>query len=410
MNQWLTLALRNVRRNGRRSFLLGGTIGVGTLALLLFVAYIAASLDGLRESTIRSGLGHAQLAGEGQFDGYAEQQLQYGLERPALARVEALLAREPQVRRVVPRLSFAGLVSNGARTLNFEGSGVMPDRERQAFGAFQTLAAGASLSAKPEGRYQVLIGKEMARRLVVKPGDSITLMTTTVNGSVNAMDLEVVGLVATGIPQTDLYLLQMPLETAQELLRTTKVSSVALLYQDTAQADEVSARLRGALAGARVELRTWQALAPLYSQVLALYRNQFLVFGVVICIIVFLGVAAMTLTTIYERGREIGTMRAMGIGHALVRRLFVMEGMLQGLFGACAGALLAFASILLINAAHIELAPPPGRNTGVLLQMLWVPSYSAAIVCALPLVAMLAAWTISRRIGRMSIMSSLSIQ
>lgn len=410
MKQWLTLALRNVRRNGRRSLLLGGTIGVGTLALLLFVAYIAASLDGLRESTIRSGLGHAQLAGAGQFDGYAEQQLQYGLDRPALARVETLLAQEPQVRRVVPRLLFAGLVSNGARTFNFEGSGVMPDRERQAFGAFQTLSAGVPLSAKPAGRYQVLIGKEMARRLAVKPGESITLMTTTVSGSVNAMDLEVVGLVATGVPQTDLYLLQMPLETAQELLRTTKVSSVAVLYQDTAQADAVSARLRAAMSNAHVELRTWQALAPLYSQVLALYRNQFLVFGVVICIIVFLGVAAMTLTTIYERGREIGTMRAMGIGHAQVRRLFVMEGMLQGVLGACAGALLAFVAILLINAAHIELAPPPGRNAGVLLQMLWVPSYSAGIVCALPLVAMLAAWTISRRIGRMPIMSSLSIQ
>lgn len=411
MRQWLTLALRNVRRNGRRSLLLGGTIAVGTVALLLFVAYIAASLDGLRESTIRGGLGHAQLAGAGQFDGYAEQQLQYGLERGALARIEALLAKEPQVRRVVPRLQFGGLVSNGPRTLNFEGSGVMPDRERQAFGAFQTLSAGAPLSAKPEGRYQVLIGKEMARRLAVKPGQSITLMTTTVNGSVNAMDLDVVGLVATGIPQTDLYLLQMPLETAQELLRTEKVSSVAVLYQDTAQADAVTLRLRHALASVGpVELRTWQELAPLYSQVLNLYRNQFLVFGIVICVIVFLGVAAMTLTTIYERGREIGTMRAMGIAHALVRRLFVMEGMLQGVFGACAGALTAFVAIMLVNAAHIELAPPPGRNAGVLLQMLWVPSYSAAIVVALPLVAMLAAWIVSRRIGRMPIMSSLSIQ
>lgn len=411
MMQWTTLALRNVRRNGRRALLLSGTIAVGTLALILFVSYIAAALDGLRESTIRSGLGHAQLAGVGQFDGYADQQLQFGLERVRLERLEVLLAGQAQVRRVVPRLQFSGLVSNGPRTLNFEGTGVMPERERQAFGAFQTLSAGAPLRVGPEGRFQVLLGKEMARRLAVRPGQSVTLMTSTVSGSINAIDVDVAGLVATGVPQTDLYLLQLPLETAQDLLRTDKVSNVAVLYRDTAQADATSALLRGMLAQeGGIELRSWQELAPLYAQVLALYGNQFAVFGVVICIVVFLGVAAMTLTTIYERSKEIGTMRAMGIPHAMVRRLFVLEGLLQGVAGACAGALAAYCATLLINAAHVELAPPPGRNVGVLLQLLWVPEYSAAIVCVLPLVAMAAAWFVSRRIGRMPILASLSLQ
>ena len=64
----------------------------------------------------------------------------------------------------------------------------------------------------------------------------------------------------------------------------------------------------------------------------------------------------MTLTTIYERAREIGTLRAMGISHAAIRRLFVYEGMLQGLFGAVAGGVLAWVATLLVNGAKIELA------------------------------------------------------
>ncbi|MFC5475543.1 ABC transporter permease [Paraherbaspirillum soli] len=408
MAQWLTLAQRNVMRNGRRSLLLAGTIAVGTLALLLFIAYIAAGLDGLKESTIRSGLGHAQLGAPAQFDGYAEQQLQFGLERADLTRLETVLGQESHVHRIVPRLLFSGLVSNGPRTLNFEGTGVNPDRERQAFGAFQTLAAGVPLSSAPGARYQALIGKEMARRLAVKPGDSITLMTTTVNGSINAMDLEVAGLVATGVPEADLYLLQLPLETAQELLRTSKISTVTVLYDDTDQATIVSDRLQQRL-GPHTQLKTWQQLAPLYAQVLALYRNQFVVFGIIIGIIVFLGVATMTLTTIYERAREIGTLRAMGISHVAIRRLFVYEGMLQGWLGALTGGLLAWLTTLLINAARIEMAAPPGRNVGVLLNLMWVPAYSAAIMCALPLIAMLASWTISRRISRMPITQTLSM-
>jgi putative ABC transport system permease protein len=407
MMQWLVLAQRNVVRNGRRSLLLGGTIGIGTLALLLFAAYIAASLDGLKESTIRGGLGHAQIAGAPPGDGYVEQPLQFGLDAAERNRVEALLAQTDGVRRVVPRLHFSGLASNGPRTLNFEANGVDPVLERQAYGAMQSLAAGSALKAGADGRYQALIGKEMARRLGVQPGQSLTIMTTTVNGSVNAIDLDIAGVVATGIPELDLYYLQLPLETAQELLRTQKISYLSVLYDDTALADAISARVAPAL-GAPLRLRRWQELAPLYPQVLALFRNQFVVFGAIIGVIVFLGVAAMTLTTIYERTREIGTLRALGISQAVVRRVFVFEGLLQGVFGALAGGLLAWLASMLLNGAGIELAPPPGRNVGVPLHLMWVPQYSLAIVATLPLVAMLAAWLTSHRISRMSVKSTLS--
>lgn len=407
MMQWLVLAHRNVLRNGRRSLLLGGTIAVGTLALLLFAAYIAASLDGLRESTIRGGLGHAQISAVPPADGYAEQQLQYGLDAAERVRIEALLAQMDGVRRIVPRLQFSGLVSNGPRTLNFEAQGVDPLRERQAYGAFQVLAQGQPLHAGDEGRYQVMIGKEMARRLGVQAGQSLTLMTTTVQGSVNAMDVDVAGIVATGIPERDLYTLQIPIETAQELLRTKKISHLSVLYQDTAGADAQSAAIARAISG-KVRLQRWQELAPLYPQVMALFRNQFIVFGAIIGLIVFLGVAAMTLATIYERGKEIGTLRAMGIPQAMVRRLFMFEGLLQGAFGALAGGTMAWLATLAINAAGIELAPPPGRNVSVPLHLLWLYQPSLAIVAVLPLLAMAAAWLTSRRIGRMQVKAILT--
>ncbi|WP_426337455.1 ABC transporter permease [Pseudoduganella sp. R-31] len=407
MTQWLVLAHRNVLRNGRRSLLLGGTIAIGTLALLLFAAYIAASLDGLRESTIRGGLGHAQVSALPPADGYVEQQLQYGLDGAERSRIETLLAKMDGVRRVAPRLQFSGLVSNGPRTLTFEAQGVDPVRELQAFGTFQLLAQGAPLRAGDEGRYQVLVGREMARRLGVRPGQSLTLMTTTVQGSVNAMDVEVAGLLATGIPERDLYTLQIPIETAQELLRTRKISHLSVLYQDTAIADAQSAAIAQAIGG-KVRLQRWQELAPLYPQVMALFRNQFIVFGAIIGLIVFLGVAAMTLATIYERGKEIGTLRAMGIPQAMVRRLFMFEGLLQGAFGALAGGTAAWLATLAINAAAIELAPPPGRNVGVPLHLLWLFQPSLVIVLVLPLLAMAAAWLTSRRIGRMPVKAILT--
>ncbi len=405
--QWLRLALLNIWRNGRRSLLLAFTLCIGNLALLLFVGYIAATLTGLRESTIRAGLGHIQIGLQGQFDGYADQPLQYGLTRDDQVRLEASLESDAAVRRVVPRLVFSGLVSNGPRTLNFQGQGIHPGRERQAFGAFQTLSAGVPLQAHDRNVYRALLGREMARRLGVQPGDSVTVMSSTVSGAINAIDVEVAGLIATGIPETELYSLQLPIEAAQELLRTDKLSYFAVLLNDSALSEATQARI-GLRLGHRYELKGWQQLAPLYTQVLQLYRNQFVVFGSVIALLVFLSVSTMTLTTLFERAREIGTLRAMGISSQTIRRLFVHEGWLLGLASSLIGAGLAAIATVVINLLQIELPPPPGRNSGVILHLLWMPEYVLPISLTLPLVAMLAAWWTSRRLGRLPIVSALA--
>ncbi|MFL6630841.1 MAG: ABC transporter permease, partial [Massilia sp.] len=120
MSQWIYMAGRNVWRNGRRSMFLVGTVAIGTMALLLFVAYIAATAEGLKESIVRGGTGHLQIGKVGQFDGYEEQQLQFGLSPEERDGIQRVLAGVNRVRRFVPRLAFAGLVSSGQRTLTFQ--------------------------------------------------------------------------------------------------------------------------------------------------------------------------------------------------------------------------------------------------------------------------------------------------
>jgi putative ABC transport system permease protein len=406
MNQWIQIALRNVWRNRRRSFFLAGTVAIGAMALLMFIAYIAATAEGLRESIIRGGTGHLQIAKIGHFDGFEEQQLQFGLSVEDRVKVQTILQKDKRVKRIVARLSFGGLVSNGQRTLTFQGSGTQPDRERQAFGIFQKIKQGEPLSADADQSYSAVLGQEMARRLGVQVGDTITVMTSTVFGSINAIDLQVAGTLSTGNPEADLYTLQLPLTTAQELLRTQKISRLAVLLTDTQDTEAVSADLQQQLSGL-AEIKTWQQLVPTFAQVVTLYRNQFIVFGFIIGVVVFLGVSTMTLTNIFERSREIGTMRAIGIATTRIRLLLTVEGLLQGVIGVLGGWLLAAVCSWLINTIGVTLPPPPGRNVGVLLRLLWVSEYASPILLILPMIAMLAAFFISRRISRMPVVQAL---
>ncbi len=65
----LTLfAIRNIGRNKRRSGAIVALIALGSAALLVAGGYASANFTGLRETTIRNGVGHLQIGGRGFAD------------------------------------------------------------------------------------------------------------------------------------------------------------------------------------------------------------------------------------------------------------------------------------------------------------------------------------------------------
>src|SRR6185295_13537702 len=102
------------------------------------------------------------------------------------ARARAIVARDPAVEAVIPRIDFVGLGTNGARSVPFLGVGVDPEPEAKATLAGDLIVSGRYLSG--DGGDGVVLGTGMASALAVKPGDSITLMATTPDATLNAVD------------------------------------------------------------------------------------------------------------------------------------------------------------------------------------------------------------------------------
>ena len=401
---WLSLACRNIVANRRRSLLALGAIAAAAVAMMLFADYVNAIRVGLRHQTIHDGLGHLRAAAPGGFDAYEEKQLQHGMAPAQVDALQAAADREPAVRRLVPSLVFQGLVSNGPRTLSFTGSGVDPVLESAAFSASHDIVAGRQLnSSAPEDG--VILGTELAQRLGVKPGDTVTLLTSTVSGAINAADAQVIGIESTGSPERDLHLLRARLPLVQSLLATDRVSYVSILLNDEADVGAVRARLAAALPN--VELRDWLQLAPYYTQVLGLYENLFRIFGLFILVVSLLGLTTIILTSVLERSREIGVMRALGISAWHVRRAFVLEGLVLCVIGVAAGMAIAAGLGYGINALRLTMPPPPGQTEGYPLRVLWDWSATAAIAAAVLVLGILAAWMASGRVTRLKVIDAL---
>ncbi len=404
---WFTLAWRNFIRNTRRSYFTLMIIVVGTVACAIGIAYINATFLLVKEGTIRSGVGHLQIALPDWFDGFEESTLQHGLTPEQADKIETYSANNPSIQLALPRIRFQGLISHGDTSLVFIGDAVNAKLERQLSQSFVNTVEGQGLEYLEQDEiYHVVIGSELARLLGVNPGDNITLMAVTVHGGINAVDATVQGMSKSGSPEIDRMQLYAPLELAQSLLLSNKVSKYVLLLTD----DEVLVSVQNQLAQDLPELalRSWQELSPFYAQMVALYTRQFVVFGIIIGLVVSLTMGNAMLMNLFERKQELATMSSMGLPQRGIRVSYLFESGLLGLTAGAIGLLISVAACQLINVLGIEMPPPPGRSDGYRLFVLFDLASSLMLWVAIITLCVIAAGFATNRINKLQIVEAIN--
>ena len=356
------LSVRNIFRNRRRTAITVFSIVVGFAAMACFGGFIEFSFEGLRESTIRTRLGHLQIYAHG----YSQHRVS-DPESVLISEPDAVMARIaelPGVAAVTPRLSFSGLGSAGSATVNMSVVGVDPEGEEE-FSDFETLVAGRPL--EPGDPAAGLIGEELRNGLGAEVGDWVTVLTTSFDGVINAVDFRVAGVVRTGSKEYDSVFVKVPIELAQRAKETGKVERIVVLLDDTDDLPALQPRIEEMLStfDDEFETRRWDELAGFYEAVVALYRGIFTVFAGIVGVVVMFSVANTMTMAVFERTGEIGALRAIGARRSTLVAMFLTEGVGVGLLGAGLGAV---ASWLIAGAVQamggIAMPPPPGMSQG----------------------------------------------
>lgn len=390
----LSLAFRNILRQRRRSAIALAAISFSVIALVLVSGFIEWIFWAMREATIKTQLGHIQIVRPGYHDaGKADP---YAFLLP-----DTIPELEPpdkdRIKAVAPRLSFGGLISHGDATLSFIGDGVDP-QEQAAFELNAQLSAGRNLSADdPNG---IVVGKGLARNLGVGIGDKVVLLTNTVTGGVNAIEVTVRGLFTTATKAYDDAALRLPIQTARQLLRTKGSHAWVVLLNDTAQTDTVLEELRNKLGGENLEVIPWYALADFYNKTKVLFTKQIQGIKVIIVLIILLSISNTMTMSVMERIGEIGTAMALGVRRAGITRLFLTEGILLGCAGGLLGLAIGAPLAALISSIGIPMPPPPGMDSGYTGEILltWNIAIEAVALaaCTTLVASILPAWKASR--------------
>ena len=355
------LALLNVLRNGRRSVITLLAIQFGVISLVLMGGYFASMFEGMRESSIRSQLGHIQIYQKG-FNQFGTQEPEnYLIDREVLEKVTQTVEGLEQVELVTPRLNFTGLLSDGGKSLAVVVEGINPDKEALLSSAVKLTKGEELFEDDTTGG---LIGDGLFNSLNLNIGDNLTLMATTADGSFDARDVMATGAISTGSRELDSRFLRIHLQNAQDLMYTEGVTRIVVLLKNTEDTNKVMAQLKTQFEqqGLDLELRSWSDLADYYHEVVSLFSGIFNVVQVIVLAIVLLGIVNTMVMAVMERTPEIGTIRAIGGTRTEVMTLFITEAFILGLIGSVLGVIFAILLAKGITMGEFMMPTPPGSS------------------------------------------------
>ncbi|CAM3798218.1 ABC transporter permease YtrF precursor [Vibrio aerogenes CECT 7868] len=392
----------NLRRNGRRSALSVLIISIAVFALCSTGGFGLYTYQSLKEQTARS-TGHITLSQPGYFAMDEDLPLDHGL--TDYRQLVKSFISAPEIRSILPRIELNGLVSNGNKSTIFMGIGV-DAQEFDMKGPFLDVLEGKTLSDPNSPRYrpdepEVMLGKELAKNLKVSVGDWVTLLSTTTDGALNAIDFKVHGIYATGIPELDKRQLYLHLSAAQDLLVTQKVSTLSVYLFDTDQTTAVQHRIDQRLSKMKlaqpVITTPWQARAFFYEKVKNLYNRIFAIMGGVMALVVFVALFNTMTMAVTERTREIGTLAALGAYPGEIIRGFLKEAGLMSLLGCCIGGIFSGLIAAVLMVADIQMPPAPGRTESYPLYIYFSPALFGIVALIIIVICLMAAWLSARK-------------
>jgi lipoprotein-releasing system permease protein len=335
----LYLARRNLSARSRSRFLnlitiiaIGG-ICVGVMALIVVIGVMSGLQTEIRDRILGTNPHIMVLTfGEGlRLDNW-EQPLEQLRQDPAVTIAEPFIYTESLVFQDVNYQQGVAV------------RGISEDATRRL--ADQLLAGSWDFENTDSGLPGIVLGFRLANRLLVHPGDTVSLISAsgaelTPAGFIPKFKkFEVAGLFKSGMFEYDNQMAYVPLGAAQDLLgMDDAVTGLALWVKDPWKADADARRMEIEL-GYPYTLRDWKRMNEgLFSALKLEKMGMALVLALIVLVAAF-NIVSTLIMVVADKTREIGILRSMGLTSRRIQRTFMLQGLIIGVAGTLLGLVL----------------------------------------------------------------------
>jgi ABC-type lipoprotein release transport system permease subunit len=333
MSVW-KMAWRNVWRNRRRTVATVGAMSLALLVMILYSGIVQGYLVRMRRNILDLELGDLQLHA---VDYRNDPSIYTMIEAP-----EPLLAALDKAGYPASaRLLASGLAAAGDSSAGVGFIGVDVERDARVSDVHKHVAEGTWLDpAAPTG---VVIGRRLARTLNVGLGDELVVLSQAADGSM-ANDLyQVRGVLKSIGDAVDRSGVFMTDTAFRELFVFAEGAHRIIVRKPAAvELSAAEAEIKGLAAG--LEVKTWRQLMPTLSSMMDSVSSVMYTMFLIIYLAIGILILNAMLMAVFERIREFGVIKALGVGPGGVLRLILTESAIQTAVALLVGGLLSIPS------------------------------------------------------------------
>jgi putative ABC transport system permease protein len=373
------MAWRNVWRNRRRTLV---TVAATTLAFTVMVLYsslVQGYLRTMESNLLDLELGDVQIHAPGYRDDPSLYESVQG--------VDDLLRRFDELGfPASARMLGFGLVASSEASSGAQLQGIDVSRDQRVSRISERVREGRWLEAGPS--YDVVLGAQLARTLVVEPGDEVILLGQAADGS-TANDLFVVrGIlrpVGEGIDRAGVFLSE---ETFRRFFAfPSGAHEIILRRPEDTELGTFAQVVRTTAPEERVE--TWRELSPSLASMLDSVQGLMVVVFLIIYVAIGILILNAMLMAVFERIREFGVLKAIGFPPTQVLFVILCECGIQAGLAVAVGLALAVPGLWYLVNVGIDMGRLGGMAMmGVVVDPVWRGIVEPSVITT-PLVTLL---------------------
>jgi ABC-type lipoprotein release transport system permease subunit len=334
-----TLAWRNLWRNYRRTLIMLLAITVGVWAMIFMTALLRGMVDNMVRTGINVLPGHVQIHAVKYRD---DPSVSHSLPTPSGVLLERL--DSAQVAAWTSRIKVPAMISSEQDNRGITLLGIDPAGE---------IALGFNTADIIDGRFLegpgdrgIVIGKKLLERLETRLGKRVVVMTQDPENAISDRGFRVVGVFEAELESREESFVYTGREVIQNMLgMKSDVSEIAILGHDYRAPEDLTSSIRDAVP-AELEVLSWLELDPYLSSMMKVMDGFVLVWMVVIFLALSFGLVNTLMMAVFERVREIGLMRALGMRPSAIIYQVLVESLMLLALGLLAGNVLAIATII----------------------------------------------------------------
>jgi lipoprotein-releasing system permease protein len=310
--------------------ILGVTVGV--MALLIALALMTGLQGELRDRIVgASAQIYVSKTGEGLVDYQAE-----------VMKLNAV----PHVVGAAPAVLGKGLLTSGTDTQAFATiKGIEPTLEPSVTDIRKAMRAGSldGIVTRPDTLFGIVLGKDLADGLGVKVGDTVRLITpdeviTPFAVTNRIISFRVAGIFSLGLFEFDSEYALVDLPVAEHIFGKTHPDFIQLRLDDMFAAPRVADAIPEQL-GSDYLAQDWADMNKSLFSALWLEKMAISITIGLIVMVAALNIIASLVLLVMEKSRDIAILKTMGSSAGIIRRIFMLQGLIIGLVGTGMGAL-----------------------------------------------------------------------